>query len=327
MAADKTPIQSLDDLHAELALIDEEMRKAGVKFTGRDIRGWQTFSSRRGLGLRMPSPIKNPSPDNLSYDALSAHIFAWFGRRYGKKLNLVYAPSVGVIDIDGDLFSLSVSIIYGQVNIEINPQRLTFEYRPLVRDRFPKMNLLQSLKDLTQAYADSIPPALYVDLIQQYGLIVTTYNEMMAHYSVPLVAEASVDIDAGVAALMDGISFGHARWCFHQGAEKSVKALLQHERVVYAKRGHNLKELVELSTKLAGKVSDPTIAAATCSSKARYGEAVTSVAEAILSYRSALAIIDAALRKMPAKRLFGGIKFYAGPFPSDEFDPQIDGIV
>ncbi|MBZ9815750.1 HEPN domain-containing protein [Mesorhizobium sp. CA7] len=326
MAADKPPVQSLADLHAELALIDEEMRKAGVKFTGRDIRGWQTFSSRRGLGLRMPSPIRNPSPDDLSYDALSAHIFAWFDRRYGKKLNIVYAPSAGVIDIDGDLFSLSVSIIYGQVNVEVNPQRLTFKYSSLVKDRFPKMNLLQSLKDLTQAYAESIPPALYVDLVKQYGLIVTTYNEMMAHHSVPLVAEASVDIDAGAAALMDGISFGHARWCFHQAAEKSVKALLQHEGVSYSRRGHDLKELIELSTKLAGKVRDSTIATATCSSKARYGEVVTSVSEAILSYRSALTIIDAALKKMPGKRLFRGIVVYPGPFPDSEFDPKIDGL-
>jgi hypothetical protein len=134
MAATKPPVQSLAELHAELACIEDEMRKAGEKFTGRDMRGWHTFSAQRGGGLRMPSPIRNPTPGDLSYGALSAHIFDWFDRRYGKKLNLVYAPSTGAIDIDGDLFSLSVSVIYGQVNVEINPQRLTFRYCPLVKD-------------------------------------------------------------------------------------------------------------------------------------------------------------------------------------------------
>ncbi|MFK0691376.1 hypothetical protein ACFX5Q_24725 [Mesorhizobium sp. IMUNJ 23033] len=273
----------------------------------------------------MPSPIRNPSPDDLSYGALSAHIFARFDDRYGKKLNIVYAPATGIIDIDGDLFLLSVSIIYGQVNVEINPERLGFKYSRLVKGRFPKMNLLQSLENLTQAYADSIPTRLYVDLSDQFGRIVMVYNEMMAHHDVPLVAEASVDIDAGVSALMNGISLGHARWCFHQAAEKSVKALLKFEGVEYPKTGHKLDDLVNLSGRLKGTISSTVIANVVCSSKARYGEIATSVDEVLLSYRSALLVIDAALKKIPAKRLFSGIVIYPGPFPDGAFDPKLDG--
>ena len=82
------------------------------------------LSSRKGLGLRQPSPIENPQPDDLSWSALTAHIFAWFEQRYGKRANAVFVPSAGAIDIDGDLLRVSVPMLWGQVNFEINPQRL-----------------------------------------------------------------------------------------------------------------------------------------------------------------------------------------------------------
>lgn len=54
-------------------------------------------------------------------------------------------------------------------------------------------------------------------------------DEMLTHHQNRLVAEASVDLDAGIKALLDGISFAHARWCFEQMVEKCLKAIVQWE--------------------------------------------------------------------------------------------------
>lgn len=332
MVHKKSPFTSLAALHAELAAIDEEMRKAGVRVAARPMRGWQTLSFRNGLGLHMPSPIRDPKPNDLSWGALSEHIHVWFEQRYGNRANIVFAPSAGAIDIDGDLFRMWVPMVLGQVNFEISLDRLEFKYRPLVKDRVPKGNLLNALDGLTRPYAESIPTGLYQSLSVQAGRILGTYNEMMAHHGTVLVAEASVDIDAGVSALLDGISPGHARWCFHQAAEKSIKALLQHENVPHAKffkAGHDLAKLVALSSTLtrSQRVTAPMIDAITCSPKARYGEIPTSISEALDSYQNALIAIRGVLQIIvPVTRHFGGILIYPGPYPADQFDPAIDGF-
>ncbi|TPJ34265.1 hypothetical protein [Mesorhizobium sp. B2-6-5] len=327
-----SPFASLAALHAELAAIDQEMRKAGVRVHARPMRGWTTLSFRNGLGLQRPSPNRDPQPNDLSWDALTEHIRKWFERRYGKRANIVYAPSAGVIDIDGDLFRMWAPMIFGQVNFEINPERLEFKYRPLVRNRIPKDNLLKSLDGLTPSYAESIPTTLYKTIGDQAGQIMVTYNEMLAHLGTVLVAEASVDIDAGVSALLGRISPGHAKWCFHQAAEKSIKALLQHEGVQDAtlfKAGHDLAKLVALSPTLtaSNRVTAAMIDAITCSPKARYGQIQTSIGEALGSYQNALIFILGALQLIvPVTRRFGGIAIYTGSFPAGEFDAALDGF-
>ncbi|TRC91139.1 hypothetical protein FJV80_04250 [Mesorhizobium sp. WSM4310] len=309
-----------------MAAIDRELRRKRFKLQGRGFEGFRRFSHRHGLGLRFPSTIENPSPGDLSYDALTAHILDWFDARYGRKLNFVYSPSSGIIDIDGDLFLLRVMRIWGQMHFEINPARLRFKYRRLGKDSPPKGNVLQEMDALTQAYADSIPAQQYDSILVQFSKAMLACSEMFTHHQTPLVAEASVDLDAGVRALMDGISFGHARWCFEQAAEKCMKAVIQWETGTYPKQGHKLDNLPKLSSKLIGCNLPPKLLAdASCTGKARYGEIATSRDEALAAYVAMLEIVAKVLALIPGQRQMTGLALYAGPFPERAFDPARDG--
>ncbi|ESZ05790.1 hypothetical protein [Mesorhizobium sp. L48C026A00] len=325
-------LNTLQDLHAELAALDNEMRKSGVPPHARAFRAWRDFCFQRSLALTFPPSIEDPRPDDLSLGALTAHIFSWFEQRYDKRSNIIFNPSIGVIDIDGDRFRMSVHMIQaGQVNVEINPARLAFRYRPIARaPRSVKDNLLRMLDGMTQQYADSIPVDLYPSIANQGALIMSVYNELTARLGNALVKEASADINGGVGALMDGVSLGHARWCFLQSAEKSIKALLQLDGVPsdkYFKAGHHLYKLVDLSPKLKNSrhLTSAVVDAVMCEAKVRYGEIQTSVSEALAAYQNSLVIIREALKWIPAKRRFG-IVIYPGPFPEGQFDPVVDGI-
>ncbi|TPN28360.1 HEPN domain-containing protein [Mesorhizobium sp. B2-3-3] len=241
-------------------------------------------------------------------------------------MNSVYSPSSGNIDIDGDLFLLRVMRIWGQMHFEINPARLAFKYRRVGKDWPPKGNVLQEVDALTQAYADSIPAQQYDGISDQFWRAMLASSEMFTHHQTPLVAEASVDLDAGVKALLDGISYGHARWCFEQAAEKCVKAVLQWQTITYPKRGHSLEKLIKLSPQLVGcNLPAKTIDDASCSPEARYGEIATSRDDALSAYTAMLEIVANALKLIPGKRQMTGLGLYAGPFPDRAFDPIRDG--
>lgn len=318
--------RSLQELHAELALIDRDLRAERFKLQGRGFEGFRRFSQRYSLGLRFPSPTEKPDATDLSYNALTAHILDWFDARYGRKMNFVYSPSSGIIDIDGDLFLLRVMWIWGQMLFEINPARLGFKYRRIGKDRPPKGNVLQEVDALTQAYADSIPVQQYDVISVQFSRAMLASSEMFTHHQTPLVAEASVDLDAGVKALMDGISYGHARWCFEQAAEKCLKAVLRWQTITYPKRGHFLDRLIKLSPKLVGcNLPAKMVDDASCSPEARYGEIVTSRDEALAAYAAMLEIVAKVLKLIPGQRQMTGLALYAGPFPERAFDPIRDG--
>ncbi|WP_292694340.1 HEPN domain-containing protein [Mesorhizobium sp.] len=316
--------KTLEELHAELASIDSDLRAERFKLQGRGFEGKRRYSIRHDLELQFPSPVEAPSPDDLSYGALTAHILDWFDARYGRKLKVIYSPSSGILDIDGDLFLLNVSMIWGQAQFEINPARLTFKYRKVSRT-IPKANVLQLVDALTQAYADSIPIQQYERILRQFGWVMMAHNEMLTYHQNRLVAEASVDLDAGAKALMDGISLGHARWYFEQTVEKCLKAIIQWETGTYPKHGHKLDDLVKLSSKLIGcNLSSKSLADASCSAGARYGEIATSRDEALSAYTAALEIVAKVLKLMPGRRQMTGLVAYPGPFPDNAFDPIQD---
>lgn len=318
--------KNLQELYAELTLIDHDLRAERFKLQGRGFEGFRRFSQRYSLGLRFPSPIERPDANDLSDNALTAHVLDWFDARYGRKMNFVYSPSSGIIDIDGDLFLLRVMRIWGQMHFEINPARLGFRYRKLGKDSPPKGNVLQEVDALTQAYADSIAIQQYDGIAAQFARVMLACSEMFAHHQTPLVAEASVDLDAGVRALLDGISYGHARWCFEQATEKCLKAALQGQAITYPKRGHSLGKLIQLSPKLVGcNLTTKLVDDASCSPEARYGEIATSRDEALAAYVAMLEIVAKVLKLIPGQRQMTGLALYSGPFPDRAFDPIRDG--
>ncbi|AZO69957.1 hypothetical protein [Mesorhizobium sp. M1D.F.Ca.ET.043.01.1.1] len=326
------PLNTLQDLHDELSALDDEMRKNGVPPHARMFRAWRDFCLRRGLALNFRPTIEDPSPDDLSLGALTAHISNWFKQRYDTRSRIVYSPSIGVIDIDGDRLRMSVPMIQaGQVDVEINPARLGYRYRRIARSpRSLKDNLLNLLDGMTQQYANSLPPSAYAAVAEQAALIISVYNEMSARLANTLVKEAAVDLDSGALALMDGVSQGHARWSFLQAAEKSIKALLQFDGVPYDKyfkAGHNLYKLQELSTKLKGSkvMTSAVIDAVLCEAKVRYGEIPSSPTEAMAAYRNSLLIIREALKGIATQRRFGAA-IYPGPFPDGHFDAIADCV-
>lgn len=90
--------------------------------------------------------------------------------------------------------------------------------------------------------------------------------------------------------------YGQARWGAQQAVEKTMKGLLSIAGSAYPKGGpdaHNLHHIAQILIQLHGiAISDVLLDAASCSPKVRYGEEVSTEAQALLANHSVLGVIE-----------------------------------
>ena len=119
-------------------------------------------------------------------------------------------------DVDGDFFEMMVPMLWAQGHVEFSVSNFDANYPTISKSGPVQLNGFRLLQHMTAAYAGSLSSQSLDTIRKQVGVILLTSSFFHGRHKNRLVSEAGVDLDAGVAAFMEEISFGHARWCFFQ---------------------------------------------------------------------------------------------------------------
>lgn len=98
------------------------MRAQKIPIAGRELKAASLASERLGTALPIaPLPDRKPIEGVYVGEDLSLHIRAWIQAKYGEKLKVNWGPGTVPVLVDGDLYAMSLPLLFGRVRIVAHP--------------------------------------------------------------------------------------------------------------------------------------------------------------------------------------------------------------
>lgn len=226
---------------------------------------------------------------------LLARVFDWYNATYGDRNKIDFSLGYVVLPLRNTYWRLRIPLAYGTV-VPFADRNLANTGRQLGSRLEPAShNVLTSLQDVTQAYADRLTD-LEIDRVMHAYVrgyfAMATLDELKGH---DLFDQARGDYTHSVDALAAGHALSKARWDTAQCVEKVFKGLLGRAGQSFptnAAQGHDIVHLGGLVTKRFGNLlADSSLRAIHCPPKVRYGEINVDPNEAWSSHDALLEVL------------------------------------
>lgn len=296
-------INSEADFQSLMSAIDETLRNQGIPIPSRQLHALlkaATLTGQFHFGTQIPDVAK---ADDYSGDSLSMRVMNWMSAKYGERLKVDFNLGAVPIRLSGDSWLLHIPTIVGQVRIVCDPN-LSTAYPRLssanLSGEVATINLFQLVQGLSQTYAAGIDEKDARRLLDRFCVAQKEFGYIEAVcVSSELISIARTDlIEAATFAVEDPPSLGLSRWHALQGAEKSLKALIESRHQPFPKV-HDLKKLAEIALPLGLTNIEPaTICAAQCTADVRYDQKGSTIDQAINAHDAALSIAGKAASAM-----------------------------
>ena len=244
--------ESFENLMQE---IDTQLKNEDVSIQGRSIAGLTAITKKFKC--------------SLSWESNEAKaINNWFVQTYGDKLKLNWDIGKTVVQIKGDIYSVKLPRIFGQVRVNI------IEW---IEKCTPKL-----LQSLSETELDAIAAQIYSHF--------EAYSKMEK-----MPRENTTDLDTSVNHLTNQHpQYGLSRWASLQASEKTLKDYIKKQGGTFpkgGKNGHNLSKLLSIAEQNGLPALDQAlISSVQCSAGVRYSETLSSKEEAIEAYLASVQI-------------------------------------
>ncbi|WP_309663169.1 HEPN domain-containing protein [Sphingomonas sp.] len=277
------------EFEAMMCKIDAGFVKNGTKITARPLIAAREVSLKYGIAIPITDPVPGSAPELKRYAALSNGIQRWYKDAYGDRLNVDMSPGRVVLNLDGDLYQMTLLRFWGTGEIIVTRQFISPENDP--RRGF-RLNLVQLIDHMTEPKARTLSDKALRSMIELFPIGLAAAYHLEAGSAHPLIKIAQSDMKTAVSKLMDrGEHFGDSKWATLQAAEKCFKASLD-VRGGTPDRTHKLRELRDDLAKFGVTIATPSlIDAIQCSPSIRYGDEPCSMEEALAAHHAVLRLV------------------------------------
>jgi len=283
------PPKDLAALDVLLRKIDSDFVEEKIPIPSRPVRALQALSKHYGISIPF-GPSANLPPELQENVYLSEATNAWYKRVYGELLKMDFSAGRIVTSIDGDLYSVLIPRIFGQVRFIVRREFLNHAQDP---SKGPAIsNVLQLVKGMTPAKAATLSDTTTRNLFDDFLVGFQAHYTMEANQENELIHIARGDIQTAVNNLMDQANrFGESKWASLQASEKALKAAI-HLLGGKFRFSHNLSELCETLELLGVNFSwRSRIRLIQCTAGIRYGEESCSSESALAAHKASLQLI------------------------------------
>ena len=287
------PPTTAAEFESLMSEIDQRLIDTGTLPFRRPFAAIQQIMGRFGwFGNFLPDRSLCDVP-GYAQDVLIAKAYKWYESTYGGRLaGPTYLGHVPV-ELAGDLFKMRIALIYGTVEMFIDPNLANSGSAAGSRGRPATCNLLSLVEDLPQGLASRTPEATLRKLAELYLLADSALGWRDRWPTNALFDESRNSYDGSTDSLLSR-RLSDSRWASQQSVEKLLKALLTAADVAYprnAREGHDLALLHRLLARGIECPVDPAhLTAASCPPAVRYGEVPSSLGEALAANYAVLHI-------------------------------------
>jgi|GEM_PF-3189485 len=259
----KEIIQNPDAFESFMREINEELKDEQVPIEGRSLGALSKVSERYQCMLGWT-------------DEEGAAISRWFHSRYGERMKMNFDIGKTLVCIDGDIYSVSLPMILGQMEINV------FNWIDGVSD-----NLLKSLNE-EELYS------IQHHLVEHYR----AYNKFKY-----IPAEHTADLTIAVDQIMiRNPEYGLSKWASLQASEKTLKGYITingGNPPRGGNRGHNIPLLVEQANALGlPEIDSNIISDIQCTAGVRYEHNLTQE-DAYNAYCSSIILCKHVAEELP----------------------------
>ena len=223
-------------------------------------------------------------------------IFEWYRETYGDRNKIDFTLGHVVMVLQGTYWRIRIPLSYGTVRLFASRQ--LGQQTPSLATRGqepPSYNVLDAVQGLTQVYANRLSEAELVHVFKSFAAGSQALAVLDAMRGEVLFEEAKGDYHHSVSALMDGPTFGKARWDNAQAAEKLFKGLLSEGKQAYPKGGPKAHDIVHLGglvqSYLGIPIPESLLRTINCPTGARYAEMNVDQNEAWTSHMALLSML------------------------------------
>ena len=290
MKTPNLPPPSGPEFEVLMGEIDAKLAAEGTEIPGRPMMAVREVGLRYKVAMPLGGDVSRMPPDLRPQAPLSEAINQWYRDAYGDKLNVDPCPGKTVVRLDGDLYTLRIPRIFGQVNFVTSR---TFFNNPGISRGPVTCNVAQLVDDLSQSKASRLSnDALSEIAISFERALPGLYTLENTPHELTQIALGDVGVAVGNLMTRQG-RFGESKWASLQAAEKSLKAAIALEGATY-KRTHGLGGLFDELSKV-GIVVDPKpfVDAIQCTPGIRYGEETCTLEQALDAHRRSLDLVNA----------------------------------
>lgn len=282
-----------------MAEIDEELRESDVPIAGRPLKGLGAVAKRLGTSV-MGGPLRTgPVPGVYEGESLSAHIFAWFNRRYGDRQKKDWSLGSTIYVLEEDPWLVKLPRVYGRIKLVCQPD-LSIEFpniggsAVIGNPEFPTLNIFKQIVDVPQAKLMQLSLDEHREYMDFFRRALTVFQALDAlAQTEPLAKAAQFDLTSAAKNCCGSKEdYGQSRWLSLQGAEKSLKLFIS-QRGEDFPFSHNLKKLAERAMQLGlTGVADEMIQKVQCQAAVRYGGIEVKLSEAVDAQTTAFSITE-----------------------------------
>ena len=208
-----------------------------------------------------------------------------------------------IIVVKGECFMVGFPLLFGRAKLICDP---TLRKYPSMGINAPVIiNLLATIKGLTQALASKLTEQELKELLTLYG---STYNAITNYEESGLAykREALTDLETAVDSFFyTRQQYGQSKWHSLQFAEKLLKGVIDSYGKPYPFT-HKLKELAKIINDPSGiQIDNDILKDIDCKPDVRYSADIVSEEDAIKAHHASLALLRSVMDQLPNKRNLG----------------------
>lgn len=294
-------IEGLTDVrfHKIMEEIDEELKMENHRVQGREMRAIPKIAEKLKIDNLPFTTSTKVGADLYTTENIATHVYNWFKRKYGNKLNMQNNLAHMILRIKGTHFKVGFPLTFGTINIIFDS--------PL--KKFPSIghnkngekvifNLATYIEDLTPALVDELSSEEIIEIVNLYG---TTFNAVLKFQSskIPYRQEALADLETAVDSFFYiHQQYGQSKWASLQFTEKVLKGILKKsgKKIPHI---HHLNELSEQVKNNSGIIIDKRlIEKIECKPDVRYSADLVSAEEAIIAHYASLEVFRSIIKQI-----------------------------
>jgi len=294
------------EFEALMRAIDHELMRRGLQPPQRPLHVCRLLWEAFGWGGNFLPDKRLAEHPGFAGDVLLAKAYNWYDQVFAERLNTDGAIAFVPVRLANAIWRARLPLVFGTCQFFMHEDLKNAGTKGVVSHGPARLNVLTCIEGFTPGLCKRISEAEYLSFFEFFVRSFAAMNWRVALTGNVYFVEAIADFSSSVDDLM-AQRFAQARWAAAQSVEKTLKGVLNLAKVSFDIKGSSGHDLLKLG-KLVNAVLDTAIpeialSAAMCSPGVRYGEQVSSEAQALDANHAALEIFGVLSRSIKLSRL------------------------
>lgn len=284
-----------EEFEALMQAVDQHMANGGLQPSQRPLTASRLFWEAFGWsGEIIPSDAVADLP-GFDGNVLAAKANRWYKQTYADKLKVEMAYGYAPFRLGNAVWKIRFGFIIGRVALFLDKNLGNRGINTGHANTPASYNILCAVEGLPQGMADKLSEPMLKEYVNFYLSSLQSLQWRDELPNTDLLCAARSDYDQSTGDVM-GQRYAQARWGAQQSVEKTLKGLLAisgSDFPTSGSVGHNLKRLGKLLNDQHGiSINATALDLASCSTKVRYGEELSTEELALMANHAVLEILE-----------------------------------